>query len=236
MSYEELLMDGGLNAPSVSKVPVILCLDTSGSMAGDNKINVLNESVQTFIRECANDSDLKDSLEVSVITFSSQAETKIAFTPIKNILEQDLLLKASGSTNLVDALKISIESLAERKKLYKDEGIPYFQPWLILMTDGELDGGISEEYQKIAAEVKELSTSDSLVVNPIAFGSDAEEAGQALKLLHKSEVYFHISQIEKFKQYFEWLKQSTKAVSQSKTGDTLTLTDPSKLGIFELKL
>ena len=41
MSYEELLMDGGLNAPSVSKVPVILCLDTSGSMAGDIIIYVL---------------------------------------------------------------------------------------------------------------------------------------------------------------------------------------------------
>lgn len=104
------------------------------------------------------------------------------------------------------------------------------------MTDGELDGGISEEYQKIALEVKELSVSNSLVVNPIAFGNDADKAGPALKLLHKNGIYFHISQIEKFKQYFEWLKQSTKAVSQSRTAGTLVLSDPSKLGIFEIVL
>lgn len=119
MSYDELLMDGGLNAPSVSKVPVILCLDTSGSMASDNKINILNESIQTFINECANDSDLKDSLEVSVITFSTKAKIKAPFTPIKTIVEQDVLLNASGSTNLIDALKLSLTSLTERKNFTK---------------------------------------------------------------------------------------------------------------------
>lgn len=232
--YDALINDEGVNEPAISKVPVVLCLDTSGSMAG-SKIDTLNKSVERFVKECSTDDELKDSVELAIITFNSNAEIKQPFSAIKDINTENLYMTVSGTTNMIDGLKLSLEQLESRKSLYRNEGVPYFQPWLIIMSDGELDGGMSDTYLKIAAQVKNASKEKKLIVNPISFGDDSEKAGVVLKKLHPNSVYFEINQIEKFSAYFEWLKQSAKAISRSNPGEDIELDDPTKQDIFKIK-
>ena len=51
------------------RLPVCLCLDTSGSMLGD-KINELLEGVKLFYDTIDEDDDTHDSVEVSIVAFN----------------------------------------------------------------------------------------------------------------------------------------------------------------------
>lgn len=52
-----------------TRVPVVLCLDTSGSMMGD-KISELNKGVKQFFEAVKNDDIAKYSVELCIVTFS----------------------------------------------------------------------------------------------------------------------------------------------------------------------
>ncbi|MGI0737956.1 vWA domain-containing protein, partial [Pseudomonas aeruginosa] len=54
-------------------LPIIVLADTSGSMSVDGKIEALNKSLKDMISSFAGESRLRAELQVSLITFGSQA-------------------------------------------------------------------------------------------------------------------------------------------------------------------
>ncbi len=140
MTYEEIEMFGmnDLVSNPTPRVPVSLCLDCSGSMSGE-PIRELNEGVKTFFAEVYEDEIARYSAEISIVTFGpAQLES-----PFQTLDEQPNApqLIADGLTPLGEALKISLDSLENRKQEYSANGVDYYQPWLVLMTDGEPCGG-----------------------------------------------------------------------------------------------
>ena len=63
------------------RVPIVLCLDTSYSMAGD-PIDELQEGVKKFFHSLYEDEIAKHSAEVSVVTFGGTVEEFIEFTSL----------------------------------------------------------------------------------------------------------------------------------------------------------
>ena len=73
------------------RLPIVFCLDVSPSMNWDVDnsdiipIELLNDSVNTFIREINSDGRTKSSAEVAYVTFSTNIEVDSQFMPARNL-------------------------------------------------------------------------------------------------------------------------------------------------------
>ena len=59
-------------------------------------------------------------------------------------------LIASGSTPMGEALERAIDRVAARKRRYKEAGVQYYRPWLLLITDG----APTDDWQSAAQSVR----------------------------------------------------------------------------------
>lgn len=206
-----------VNNPT-ARVPVCLCLDTSGSMDGQ-PINELNEGVRLFYEAIKEDETALYSAEVSIVTFGGNNAECIADFASLELQPNAPKLLASGMTPMGEAVNMALDLLERRKDEYKDRGVDYYQPWLVLMTDGEPNGDKSELSRAINRTV-ELVNQKKLTVFPIGIGAyaDMNVLGQfspkrpPLKL-----------QGLKFKEFFEWLSKSVSKTSQSTPGESVKL-------------
>ena len=136
-----LRLEDLVNNPT-ARVPVCLCLDTSGSMDGQ-PIEELNEGVHLFYEAIKEDETALYSAEISIVTFGGNAECIKDFSSLE-IQPEAPKLSAYGMTPMGEAVNMALDLLEKRKEEYKDKGVDYYQPWLVLMTDGEPNGDAEE--------------------------------------------------------------------------------------------
>jgi uncharacterized protein YegL len=135
------------------RCPVILLLDTSGSMSGQ-PLRELQSGLDQFLKETSDDETASMSVELEIITFGGDAEISSAFAPVYDIADMPPALVATGSTPLGEALKLADSELKARRRLYKQKGIASYKPWLVLMTDG----CPNDDYESAAALRDEIRT------------------------------------------------------------------------------
>lgn len=116
--------DDLINNPT-TRVPVILCLDVSGSMLGPS-INELNEGVQQFYTAVRSDDMALYSAEIAVVTFGASVECIDNFSTL-DTKEKLPELKAGGRTPMGEAVNLAMDMLEERKQMYKAGGVDYYQ-------------------------------------------------------------------------------------------------------------
>lgn len=135
LTQEESLGFGGEAVVNYEqKVCLCLVLDTSGSMMGA-AINELNAGLALLKQEIVNDPVAKNRLEVAIVTFGDTAKT--AMSP-QLIAEATVpILTANGGTPFIDGVNQAIDLVTQRKKYYAQNGIPYFRPMIVVITDGE---------------------------------------------------------------------------------------------------
>ncbi|MEV0082905.1 VWA domain-containing protein [Saccharopolyspora sp. NPDC050642] len=115
---------------SARTLPVILLLDTSGSMHGD-KIGVLNDSVTEMIEELTEADAGHGFITLSIITFGgTSANVLFAHKPIEDV--EFTSLCASGPTPLGEALKLARELIEDRDALPSRA----YRPTIALVSDG----------------------------------------------------------------------------------------------------
>ncbi len=194
------------------RVPVSLCLDCSGSMGGV-PINELNEGVATFYSAIYGDEIARYSAEVSIVTFGpAQMETDFQTLDQNN---HPPVLAAGGMTPMGEAVKLSLDSLDRRKEDYRRNGVDYYQPWLVLMTDGAPNGNAAILDQQIE-RVRRMVESEKLTVFPIGIGPNADMDILARFSPRRSPLKLKGLN---FAQFFAWLSKSVSKVSQSTPGD-----------------
>ncbi|MDI9941517.1 VWA domain-containing protein [Rhodococcus sp. IEGM 1351] len=112
-------------------LPVILLLDTSGSMRQDDKIDVLNDSVAEMIKELASVDAGHGFITLTLIAFGGEAAGVIqknvpvantAFTP----------LKAGGKTPMGHAFTLARELIENRDEISSKA----YRPTIALVSDG----------------------------------------------------------------------------------------------------
>lgn len=182
----------------------MLVLDTSGSMSGD-AINQLNEGFQHFINAVQQDEVAACSVDVGVITAGGRVVEQLPFTNAMS-LEAVQSFGASGNTPLGEAVNLALNKLDNRKKEYQKNGVAYYQPWLIIISDGSP----TDAYQHAATKSRQLSQDRKLVCLPIGVeGADvgvlSEFSSRGAKALSGL----------KFQEFFEWLSASMSRVSAS---------------------
>lgn len=217
MNDRLLRLEDLVNNPT-ARVPVCLCLDVSGSMQGD-PIRELNEGVRMFYQAIQEDETALYAAEICIVTFGGHsAECITDFTSLK--LQPDApTLIASGMTPMGEAINLGLDLLERRKNEYKTHGVDYYQPWMILMTDGAPNGNAGELSRAIL-RTSDLSNEKKLSVFPIGIGHDADFSTLAQFSPRRSPLKL---QGLKFREFFEWLSQSVSRTSQSMPGETITL-------------
>lgn len=205
-----------VNNPT-ARVPVCLCLDTSGSMGG-MPIDELNEGVRLFYEAIREDETALYSAEVSIVTFGGDAQCIADFASLE-VQPNAPMLTANGMTPMGEAVNMGLDLLEQRKDEYKDRGVDYYQPWLVLMTDGSPNGDSSELSRAINRTV-DLVNQKKLTVFPIGIGSDADMDVLAQFSPKRSPLKL---QGLKFREFFAWLSKSVSKTSQSTPGESVKL-------------
>ena len=191
------------------RCPVVLLLDTSGSMSVDQRISLLNEGVATFKQQVKQDTTASLRVEVAIITFDSSVELVQDFVTIDNFSPP--LLAAGGTTNMGGGIELALSLVEERKNTYKNHGIQYYQPWIFLITDGEP----TDNWQNAAQQVRSVYAERKLSF----FAVGVQGANMSiLSQIAPPNIPPVMLDGLKFQQLFCWLSDSMKRVSSSKVG------------------
>ena len=209
-----------------NRVPIVLCLDVSYSMDGE-PINELNEGVRQFFQALKNDPIASVSAEVAIIAFHSESELILDFQALERI-DSVPILEPKGMTDLGGGVLKSLACLNERKNEYQAAGVEYFQPWLVLMTDG---GPTTNTHQQAAADVCWMESAGKLTVFPIGIGDAA--AMDVLTTFSQKKPPLRLKALN-FQGFFEWLSQSVVRVSQSMPGEAVQIDTDGIQGWGEL--
>lgn len=196
------------------RVPIVLCLDTSWSMSG-LPIEKLAEGVNLFYRSISEDEFARRSAEICVVTFGNGGVQRAAeFAPVER--PPNLTFSADGTTPMGEAVSVALDNLEDRKQKYKARGVDYFQPWLVLMTDGAPTDNTDEAVEHINTllEQKRLS------VFPIGVGQQADM--EVLAKFSPGRDPLRLRGLE-FRNFFEWLGKSVQKVSGSTPGERVPL-------------
>lgn len=128
------------------------------------------------------------------------------------------MLRASGDTPMGEAVLRALAMLEDRKQMYRSNGVSYYRPWVFLITDG----GPTDSWESAASQSREGETANRFAF--FAVGVD----GARMDVLSRFTVREPVRlQGLKFRQLFQWLSNSMKAVSRSQPGDTVPLQDPT---------
>lgn len=225
------------------RVPCVLLLDTSGSMAtvvansgeatgetifqdgqhynvvsgGTTRIDLLNEGLVTLKETLAADSLASRRAEIAIVTFGGTVTTIQDFVTAECF--EPPHLQASGSTPMGQAILLALDMIAKRKATYRSAGVSYYRPWIFLITDGGPDPG--DPWKAAAIQVKQGEASKSFAFFTVA----VEDANMDVLAQISSRPPAKLKGVN-FREMFLWLSQSMQAVSQSSPGDTVSLTVP----------
>lgn len=118
-------------AQSPRVLPVIVAVDTSGSMSVNGKIDALNIATKEFIDSLANEDSGRAEIRLAVFSFGGEsAKEESPLLPPSQIELTDF--GASGRTPMGDAFKM-IKELIEDKERVPSRS---YKPTIVLMTDG----------------------------------------------------------------------------------------------------
>lgn len=214
------VIDNELADNPTKRVPVCLCLDTSSSMSG-NPIMQLNEGVKLFYEAINGDVVAKQSADVCIVTFGCGGVNCVQdFQSIADELAPSF--SAGSNTPMGSAASLALDLLETRKKEYQDNGIEYFQPWLVLITDG----APTDSWTSAAQRVSDLANKKKLTV--FAIGVDGCNL-EVLAHFSPKRAPIMLKGLN-FQEFFQWLSQSVTVTSHSRPGEAINLPDTKGWG------
>lgn len=200
------------------RCPVVLVLDTSGSMADarpghvSSPLAALQDGLETLVKELSQDTLASRRVELAIISIGSSVEVLSDFATVDNVTIPKL--EAMGPTPLGAGISKALDMLESRKASYRRNGVAYYRPWMIVITDGVP----TDDIAAVSSRVKEAEEKKSIAFFPVAVEGADLDALAAISvrtpLLLKGV---------NFNELFVWLSASATRVSSSRPGDAVDL-------------
>jgi uncharacterized protein YegL len=209
------------------RCPVVLVLDTSGSMHGA-PIDELNEAIVTFDSALKADRLASLRVEVAIVTFGGKVkvyglaesgksvtyEAQNAFVTVDKFTPPKL--ESSGNTPMGEAVTRAMGLLRERKEIYRQSGIDYFRPWLFVITDGK---PTDHNWEAATQLVREEEARKGLTF----YGVGVEHADMnVLQKFSDERPPLKLKGLA-FGDLFQWLSKSLAVVAHSRPGEQAPL-------------
>lgn len=196
------------------RVAVVLLIDTSYSMNGD-PIRELNAGLLQLKEELMKDSLAVKRVDIAMVTFGP-VTLKHDFSSPEWFYPETL--EADGGTPMGEAIVTGIEMIKDRKKIYRENGIKYYRPWVFLITDGRP----TDNYEKAKALVHEGEKQKDFLFYAVA----VRQADMACLAEISVKTPLKLKGLS-FRELFIWLSSSLSAVSASNLGDITPLENPA---------
>ena len=209
--------------PDRPQAACVLVLDTSQSMRGA-RIQALRDGLRAYREFLSNDEEAKIIVETSVIGFSDAAEVLHPFSNIDDMA--DIELTAGGWTSMGAALQLAIANIEERKQYYKDEGIDYYRPFLVVITDGAPTDLKSKVKMAAIQELVQGGARERKFI-PLFFGTGDANFDKLKQIVGDTGTVTGIDGA-RFGEFFQWLSRSVSSMKDSQPGDTIQFEDPTQ--------
>jgi uncharacterized protein YegL/ribosomal protein L40E len=215
-SAKDLLNQIEVASPEQPHCATLLLLDTSGSMVESRKIDQLNEGLRFLREEILKDELASSRVDIAVVTFGDGAVKAVhPFTSIQDF--QPPLLSANGDTPMGEAILQGIDFIEKRKKIYRDQGVNYYRPWIFMITDGEptdMKQG-DQKWAMVKNTIEECERNGKLMF----FSVGVEPANMTLlnDIMPPSRGPIKLRQ-GNFREMFQWLSNSQEKIVRSDIG------------------
>lgn len=200
------------------RCPVVLLLDTSGSMGGQ-PIDELNNGLNVFKQSVEEDNLASLRVELAIITFGP-VQMRQDFVTVDQWTPERY--DADNLTPMGEAINYALDILEDRKQTYKDNGIQYYRPWVFLVTDG----GPNDEWQAPTQRLKQNFNEKKLQFFAVGVkGADMD----TLKQIAPDPGFppVALNGLD-FGSMFKWLSASLSSVSHSTPGSgQVTIQQPA---------
>lgn len=223
-NMKEYPRGGAMNEDVVNRtemhVPCVVLLDTSSSMAGVK--NQLEKGLDTLVNSL--DAQARGCVEFCIISFDDEARIISPFAPVYDF--ETPAIDCDGMTAMHAAVKLGLSEIEARKGQYKQEHVPYYRPWIFMLTDGGANDSDNGEFNELLKSQKDCHCT----FFPVAIGESADM--NLLKTLRVDGLVLKASK-ENFEGAFVWLGNSMSRVSNSKGEKTVNLPNP---GDYQLEV
>jgi uncharacterized protein YegL len=207
---------------SVNYLPVVLLLDTSSSMtarvsASVTRIDALASAFNQYQRYVFLDEIARYSVDTCVVTFGGTVEIACGFRTGEQF--ETIELRPTGHTPLGEAFLLGCDLLEERKQEYKNNRVSYYQPIIIILSDGEANDIERSLWERAVQRCTTMVRERKLTVIPIAVGGN--EAVKHLSQLSPAISPIIISKELDFSRLFSLISQNVVAISNNADPDAV---------------
>ncbi len=196
----------------------VLLLDTSGSMHGP-RIDALNEGIKAFKDELENDPLASLRVETAIVSFNTKVQLVQDFATVDALTTPEL--GTEGVTSTAKGINFAISIVEQRKQAYRDGGISYYRPWIVLITDG----ASTDSHEEMAAAAESIRRAED--AKQLAFfgvGVEGANMDELNRLGTRGALPLNGLA---FREFFVWLSGSMTRVSSSRVDDEIDLPDVS---------
>lgn len=221
----ELTLDMPQRSANQPHVAIALVLDVSRSMnipeEGGRRIDLLNDGLNTMIREMKVDSRLKNIIDVAIYTFgeSSLHNPYQGFRSIAD-MEEIYLVANQNSTYITGTLEMAVEHVKERSKQYQVAGGGAYKPWIVVITDGEFHDNDSE-LNRVGFVMKQREKRGKQHFFGMGICKDFNR--EQLELFADDKGRVQRIKPSLLPEFFSWIGKSMKAISEKNPGEATTL-------------
>lgn len=204
------------------RCPVVLVLDCSSSMIESrpgqqmSPMQALDAGLDVLVSELHKDPLAKRRVEVSVVAFGSNVNPATEFATVENLVLPGL--EPMGVTSMGAAVNEAMDAIENRKHMYKANGIKYYRPWVLLISDGLPTDNIDSAVSRVRAAEEKKS------IAFFAVGVDGADTDILGKFSNRGALSL---QGMRFNELFQWLSASQASVSASQPGDAVPLPSPA---------
>ena len=206
----------------ISRFPIYLLLDTSGSMLGE-PIEAVRQGLKLLLEDLCSDPTVADIAYLSIITFDTSAKQLFPLTAVDSVVEP--MINANGSTTLDDAFsKLENAFNTELRKKGTETQKADYKPIIFLFTDGMPD---DDSWKICAKRLKDSRSWYDLVICGAGPDVNDEFLHYCRREITESVLKLESLQPELLKKFFKLVSQSvkmgSKSVQQSKPNDVVSI-------------
>lgn len=158
------------------RIACAIVVNTSADMAPCAQR--LQDAVVELVDAINGDDYLRNHIDLCLITYDNDPRVVQPFSP-PHFFELPHFTHCKGIASTHKAIRFAIDTINDRKAVYRDNCISYLQPWIVFLSNGQTHDADNGSFD----ELMQLQNLHKLSFYPVVIGPDATIS--ELRSMHK---------------------------------------------------